>query len=159
VITTIKSSFAAVSLAAVCLALPAKADKLADFKKAAASVKAQKGCESIPYAALETECRSAQERVTKYCKTNEMSCKATLKKADLKTRFERAKGCLASRKQVKAVFEKAKAKLAAEPAKDIKRLVPTLHDFYVSGERGHAQAIRQTQTVADTCEQFLGANR
>ncbi len=102
---------------------------------------------------------SAQERVTKYCKGTQISCRGNQSKAELKSRLDKAKECVANRKQVSGVFAKAKAKLQSEPAKDIKPLAKKLHAHFVAGEPGHKEAIENFEATVKDCQQRLGPNR
>lgn len=64
----LRSASAAIGAAAItlCLVLPASADKLSDFKRAAGS----RGCDAIPYSGSRSSCKGFQSNVNRYCKSS-----------------------------------------------------------------------------------------
>ena len=129
----------------------AEADKVANFKHARGKV----GCNLIPYPQLAAECRGAQQRVTKWCKTKAIACKPTMKKPILNEHLRNGQSCVSSRRAVATVFERAKKKLNAETAKNIFPIADELIREIESQEEGHQHVIDGYLTAVRKCEELL----
>ena len=75
------------ALLLLCTSAMALAGTLSDFQ----AVATQKGCVSIPYASLKSECRTAQSRVEEYCKGSSVaiSCNNISSVSDIRDNIER----------------------------------------------------------------------
>ncbi|MFA6093063.1 MAG: hypothetical protein WCU88_07100 [Elusimicrobiota bacterium] len=131
-------------------AMPAFADKLGDFKKAEKAA----GCGLIPYSSLQSKCNNAQQRVTRWCKSKPIACQPSQRKPELRERLDNGRQCVASRKEVAAIFAETKSKLRGE-TKPVKEIADRLVRSVEAGESGHAQAVREYETAVRNCEKCL----
>ena len=114
-------------------------DKLSDFKDAVNAANSRKGCESIPYSDLRSNCTSQDSRVDEWCegKRGPVSCDRESLTREAKSAIEQEKKNVEELKEKKNKLESDKSRASTDDeknkiAKDIEQVEK---DIYEGGKR------------------------